>query len=640
MCGICGFIGNLDDTVLSKMLNVLRHRGPDDSGCVVFKGERSKLKVSLGHTRLSIIDLSLAGHQPMSNEDESIWITYNGEIYNYKALSSKLKAQGHKFKSNSDTETILHLYEEMGDDCVNELNGMFAFAIWDKRKERLFLARDRLGIKPLYYLEDNGRFVFASEIKAILEYDGVEREVDYQALLYFMTFLYIPCPFTIFKGIRKLPPAHILTMEKGRVEVKRYWDLVFSPPLQVSSSQATPAEAEEYYKRQIMEILQEIVESHMISDVPLGVFLSGGIDSSTVAGMMSKLSSNPVKTFSIGYEGREGKSYNELEYSKEVSKYFGTEHQEFILNPSIIEVLPNIVWHLDEPFADSSAIPTYLVSEAARKYVTVALTGIGGDEVFGGYPRYLGARVSRQYAKLPFWLRRSLARGVEVIPESSTSRNIPGWIKRFIRGGLLPVDERYISWVSFLTDRQKTQLFTEDFLAQTKDFPVYEVHKAFYSENNLENILDKIFYLDIKTYLADDLLMMGDKMSMAHSLELRVPFCDHKLIEFAATIPAELKFKGLKLKSLFKKALKGFLPEDILQRKKQGFMVPLAKWFQNELKGFTLDLLSEERIKKRGYFRPDFIRWVLDQHYDGRQNFTDQIYALISLELWHQIYMD
>ncbi|MBC8555873.1 MAG: asparagine synthase (glutamine-hydrolyzing) [Candidatus Brocadiales bacterium] len=639
MCGICGFVGNVEDTVFQRMLNVLSHRGPDDRGYTQFRGETSEMKVSLGHTRLSIIDLSPSGHQPMSNEDDTVWIVYNGEIYNFREISKGLKTKGHKFKSKSDTEVIIHAYEEWGESCVQYLNGMFAFAIWDKKKERLFIARDRLGIKPLYYWVGSNKFIFASEIKAILEYREFEKKVDPKTLFHFMTFLYIPSPLSIFKGIKKLPPAHTLTLEKHKVEIKKYWDLAFRPRSPDFHSKLN-SKSEEYYKKQIMVLLQDVLESHMISDAPLGAFLSGGIDSSAVVGLMSKLCPEPVKTFSIGYEGKGEESYNELKYARIVSKYYGTDHQEFILKPEMIDLLPKIVWHLDEPFADLATIPTYLVSEAASQYVKVALTGIGGDEVFGGYPRYLGARISQLYVKLPLFVRKLLVIAAETLPESGESRNIPGWVKRFMRGSLLPEDERYISWVSSLTNHQSSQLFTEDFLSSISDFSVNKTHKTFYAENSANNILEKIFYLDIKTYLADDLLMMGDKMSMAHSLEIRVPFCDHKLIEFAATIPTELKFKGLKLKSLLKESLAGLLPEEILQRKKQGFMVPMSKWFQNELKDFTMDLLSEERIRKRGYFRPDFIKLLLRQHYRGKQDFTDQIYALISLELWHQVFMD
>jgi asparagine synthase (glutamine-hydrolysing) len=639
MCGICGFVGNIEDLAFQRMLKVLNHRGPDDMGHVQHMGDTSGTKISLGHARLSIIDPSPSGHQPMSNEDDSVWIVYNGEIYNFHEIREELKIKGHRFKSKSDTEVIIHAYEEWEESCVQYLNGMFAFAIWDKIKERLFIARDRLGIKPLYYWAGSNEFIFASEIKSILEYSKFEKKVDHKSLCHFMTFLYVPSPFSIFEGIKKLPPAHSLTLEKHKVKIRKYWDLDFSSRSPDLHSKFN-SKSEEYYKRQIMVLLQDVVEGHMISDAPLGAFLSGGVDSSAVVGLMSKLCSGPVKTFSIGYDGKGEESYNELKYARIVSNYYGTEHQEFILKPEIIDILPKIIYHLEEPFADPATIPTYLVSEAASQYVKVVLTGIGGDEVFCGYPRYLGARMSQLYVKLPLFMRKLLANAAEVLPETGESRNIPGWVKRFVRGSLLPEDERYISWVSSLTNHQSGHLFTEDFLSNISDFSVNETHKNFYADNSANDMLDKIFYLDMKTYLADDLLMMGDKMSMAHSLEMRVPFCDHKLIEFVATIPTEFKLKGFKLKSLLKESLAELLPVEILQRRKQGFMVPLSKWFQNELKDFTMDLLSEERIKNRGYFRPDFIKWLLRQHYGGKQDFADQIYALISLELWHQTFMD
>jgi len=648
MCGICGFVGNKDENLLKRMLGVLSHRGPDDEGIYFGRCKRPGANgkaVGLGHKRLSIIDLSLAGHQPMSNEDGNIWITYNGEIYNFHELGERLKVKGHRFKSKSDTEVIIHAYEEWNEDCVNKLRGMFTFALWDANNEKLFLVRDRVGIKPLYYSQFQDKFFFASEIKSLLQYEGFERSIDYQGLFYFLAFLYIPAPLTIFKNIKKLPAGHMLIYENGNIEIKKYWDLAkkkSEAPLKgLWPNGASRHEMPDvrYVKTKAYELMKETVESHLISDVPLGVFSSGGMDSSTVVGLMSKLSSKPVKTFSIGY-GKEAESYNELEYARILAKHFKTDHYEFILDPDIMEILPKVVWHLDEPFADSSAILTYLISEAAKRHVTVALTGIGGDEVFGGYPRYIGAILAEYYARIPFQIKKKGSRWVEYLPESSKSRNIPGWIKRFIRAGPLPEDLRYISWISFLNPSKKEAIFTQDFLSGLDSFDPLRLHQNYYNTLETDNELKKIFYLDTKTYLPDDLLMMGDKMGMANSLEIRVPFCDHEVVEFAFSIPTELKFKGFKLKALMKQAFSELLPPQIIHREKRGFMVPISQWFKKELKPFTLKLLSEENVRKRNILRYDYVKWVLDRHFSGKQNLSDQIWAILTLEIWYRIYID
>ena len=624
MCGIAGFAGIQDPLLLKAITDILVHRGPDDEGFY------SDEHVSMGMRRLSIIDLA-GGHQPIHNEDETVWVVFNGEIYNFKELREELIKKGHSFYTNTDTEVIPHLYEEFGEDCVHHLRGMFAFALWDKNRNQLLLARDRLGIKPLYYMMYDGKLVFASELKSLLAFERCPKEVDLNALLSFLTFLYIPSPDTIFKGIQKLSPGHLLVYLKGEVTLKPYWDLSF------------PVEGErgregEYCER-VRQLMSEVVQLHLISDVPFGVFLSGGLDSSTIVACMAEVSSAPIKTFSIGY-GEESKSYNELEYARMIAKHFGTEHHEFILKPDMVQVIPKLVWHLDEPFADSSLISTYLVSKAAREHVAVALTGIGGDEVFGGYPRYLGARLAGSYEYVPHWVRRSLARAIDLLPESTQSRNLSGWAKRFIKGGLMSERDRYISWVSFFDQQSLKSLMSESFRAEFETMDATDRHRYLYENNRALDSMGKIFYLDVKTYLPDDLLMMGDKMSMANSLELRVPFCDHRLLEYAATIPTELKFKGFRLKSLFKRSMASRLPQEILNRKKQGFMVPLAQWFRKDLKEFTQELLSEASIRKRGYFNPKYVHWMLDRHYTGRQNLTDQIFALLTLELWHRIYLD
>jgi len=644
MCGICGFLGSIDPAALSAMVQSIVHRGPDGQGeyhedITPFPGADS-VHVALGHCRLSIIDLSEAGSQPMSNEDETVRIVFNGEIYNFIELRRDLEDKGHRFKSRCDTEVILHLYEEKGEACVQDLQGMFAFAIWDQRRKKLFIARDRLGIKPLYYQAEGGDLLFASEIKALLKSPGCSRDLDPEALLLFMTFLYAPSPLSIFKSVRKLPPGHCLIWEKGQITTYRYWKLT---PGSLSAS----GQSEEAVPKMVFDLLQKTVASHLVSDVPLGVFLSGGMDSGTVVGLMRRAANQQVKTFSIGY-GPEADSYNELAYSRLLAEHFRTEHHEYILKPDVVELLPRIVWHMDEPFADSSAIPNYLISQVAREHVKVALSGVGGDELFGGYPRYLGARLSLLYGQMPQGVKAALERVTCRLPESTSSGNALGRIKRFFLGATLPREECYLRWISFLAPEQAKQLFSPDFAAQVTDIDMFGRHMDHLADHRSEGSEDPtsrdwvkaVQCLDIMTYLPDDLLVMCDKMSMAHGLEVRVPFCDHLLVESMMSIPSSLKYKGLKLKSLMKRSFRDLLPAQIIQHKKQGFMAPLAIWLKTDLRNLVEDLLSKERIQRRGYFRYSMVRRILDAHYSGKQNLTDSIYALVVLELWHQLYLD
>jgi len=627
MCGICGIAGFKNKELLIEMNKALHHRGPDDEGYYFGWEEEQRCEVGLGVRRLKIIDLETGG-QPIHNEDGTIWIIYNGETYNFKDLKIQLQASGHKFYTNTDTEVILHLYEDEGKDCVKRLRGMFAFAIWDKGREELFLARDRLGVKPLYYYINNGNLIFASEMKALLKDNKIRPEIDFEALTYYLKFLYIPAPFTIFKNIKKLLPGHTLTWNKGEVSVECYWDLNISE----KKTECT----EQHYVQRLYQLLEESVRLELISDVPLGAFLSGGMDSSAVVGLMAKFSTKPVKTFTIGY-GRKDASYNELEKARYVADYFGCEHEEYIVNPDAIKLLPNLVSCFDEPFADSSAIPTYLISGLAKKKVTVALTGIGGDELFAGYPRYVGVELSRIYEKFPLIFRRNLSKLIERLPESTKSGNIPGRIKRFIRGGVLPFEERYLSWVSFFENAQLKNLYSQDMRAELGKQRPGSVHKDYFAEVANLDALDRALYLDAKTYLPDDLLTLGDRVSMANSLELRVPLCDHKLFEFSSSIPSHLKLKGLNMKYLFKKATSKLLPPKILNQKKQGFMVPLAGWLQNELRPQVEECLSQKNVKSRGYFDYKYVRRMLDLHYQGKMNFSDQIWALLVLEKWQRL---
>ncbi|MEW6324888.1 MAG: asparagine synthase (glutamine-hydrolyzing) [Nitrospirota bacterium] len=625
MCGICGFAGFRDDALLARMNGRLVHRGPDDEG--VYLSET----VSLAMRRLSIIDLA-GGRQPMHNEDKTVWVVFNGEIYNFQELRDALIAKGHAFATRSDTEVIVHLYEEHGEDFVRHLRGMFAIALADTAREKVILARDRLGIKPLYYLAREGRLLFASELKALLEWPGASRTLDPQALLAYLTFLYVPSPMAIFAGIKKLPPGHLLIHRRGDSSVRRYWDVT------VPDAGERGRRPEEYVE-EIRARLTETVKRHLISDVPLGLFLSGGLDSGALAAVMARLSAGPVKSFSIGY-GREAASFDELDAARLIARHVGSDHREFRLKPDIMELLPELVYHLDEPFADSSMIPTYLISKAARSEVTVALTGIGGDELFAGYPRYLGVRLAAGYERLPEPARRAAVHLAAWLPESRRSRNLAGRIKRFLAAGLLPPRERYLSWISFFHSSDVERFLTKDFMAQVDPGRLWASHRQFYDAPSAAVPLDRALYLDVNTYLADDLLMLGDKMSMAASLELRVPYCDHTLVEFAATIPGSVKMRHFRLKALFRDAIRGWLPGAILARKKQGFMVPMGQWLRRELKPLARELLSEAAIRKRGYFNPAAVAELAARHESGRQNLSDQLFALMTLELWHRVYID
>jgi asparagine synthase (glutamine-hydrolysing) len=623
MCGICGTLGYNDPGLLKRMCDVMPHRGPDEEG--YFTEEN----IGLGIRRLKIIDLA-TGSQPIHNEDKSLWVVLNGEVYNFKQLRGELIRKGHVFYTQSDTEVIVHLYEEYKEDCVSRLDGMFSFALWDKAQQKLVIARDRVGVKPFYYAQQNNTLIFASELKALLECPALSRQIDPQAVDYFMSFLYIPAPYSIFKGIKKLLAGHMLVCQGRQIEIKKYWDLA------IVKQTGKP---ESFYAESLRSGLEDAVKSRLISDVPLGVFLSSGMDSSTIVALIAKLTGQKVKTFTIGYSP-EHSSFNELEPSRAVARYFGTEHHEFIVQPDILDILPKLVWHMDEPFADSSAIPTFLVSQLARQHITVALSGIGGDELFAGYPRYLGASIAGYYQRLPMALRRLFAGVLSGLPESTGSANTSGRLKRFSRGALMPLDRMYLSWVSVMSGEQKDNLYSRQFQEELKGRSPTAIHLDYLNSVNTADFLDRALYLDTKTYLTDDLLFMGDKMSMAHSLELREPLCDHRLLELSASIPYGLKIKGFNLKYLMKEAVKDILPAQVLKAGKHGFMIPIGSWLKKELKPLTMELLSEPNIKRRGYFNYERVRGLLDRHYQGKQNLDDLIWALLILEIWHQVYID
>jgi len=616
MCGIAGmarFDGApvwLDD--VRRMCAALAHRGPDDEGFYLAPG------AGLGMRRLSIIDLE-NGRQPVHNEDRTVWAVFNGEIYNFQELRRELEGRGHSFYTGTDTEVIVHLYEERGPRCVEALRGMFAFAVWDERDQSLLLARDRVGIKPLYYWSSGGRLAFASELKSLLELPEVERTVNWDALGHVFTFLTTPEADSIVQGVRKLEPGTILTASKQGVRLSRYWRLEWAPDYGRSEAELM----EELRAR-----LEESVRLHMVSDVPLGAFLSGGIDSSSVVATMARLSPRPVKTFSIGFVEED---YNELGYARLVARAFGTEHHELVLEPDVLSVLEDLAWHLDEPFGDPSAIPTYMVSKLAAEHVTVVLSGDGGDELFAGYDRYRVEARERRWERLPGFLRRTIGALARQAPARMKGRN-------FLRHVTLDGHERYLDAATFFRHEEQRELFSPAVfdLVSAQD-PRREA--AAYLAQPGRDWLSSLQHLDINQYLPLDILTKVDRMSMAHSIEARVPLLDHKLIEFAATIPPELRLREGDGKYIFKRALRGLVPAPVLRRPKQGFAMPLGRWFQGRLSEFVRELLLSRAARQRGLINPAYVEKMLKRSEGGRDP-DFHWWILISFELWARRFLD
>lgn len=627
MCGIAGIFHYdnkpADQNTIHKMCEVIKHRGPDDEGLYV------NGSIGLGMRRLSIIDLQ-TGHQPIHNEDKTIRVVLNGEIYNFQELRSKLEAN-HKFYTKSDTEVIVHLYEQYGEKCVEHLRGMFAFAIWDEKNNKLFLAKDRVGKKPLYYTLQDGALIFASEIKSILECLKHTPEIDREAIDLFLTYQYIPSPKTIFKGIFSLLPAHTLACDKsGNLNATKYWDLDYSKKTDLSFAEACD---------KTKELLKEATELRMISDVPLGAFLSGGHDSSIIVGLMSELSTKPVKTFSIGFEEAE---FSELKYARIVAGHFKTEHREFVLKSDFIDLLPKLVWHYGQPYADSSALPSYLVSHETRKHVTVALNGDGGDESFGGYLRYKALKGS-MYFSFPFQLigRSATEKLASLLPHTETTQghNMFRYAYRLITALSEPPEMRNIYWHCFFTDDAKKLLYSDDMKAHLKQ-SAFNYMKDIFSQAPAKDLLDKTFYTDIHAYLPEGLLVKMDIASMANSLEARSPFLDHKLMEFSASMPSSWKIKGLRTKHILKKTFNDFLPKEIINRKKMGFGIPVGKWFQTSWKDLFRDIVLSEKALGRGYFRRERLEEMYREHIEGRRDHGYRMWALLMLEMWHKVYID
>ena len=632
MCGICGlynFSGqSTDPGIVQRMTTTLCHRGPDDQGYY------TEGAIALGMTRLAIIDLSQSAHQPMSNKDRKVWIVYNGETYNHRELRKDLEKKGYRYHSYSDSETVLHLYEEYGESCVNYMRGMYAFAIWDSEKRKFFIAVDRLGIKPIYYAEIGNTFLFASELKAILQYPAVSREVDIASLDEYFRYCYIPASRTIFMNIRRLQPAHCITVRNGNVSIRRYWELQFKPDY---------ARSEQEWIGETRDLLRQCVQDELESDVPLGALLSGGIDSSAVVAYMSEGNDHPVRTFTIGFSSNERDygHYDETTYARMVAQKFCTDHEEKVVKPEVLDVLPRIIWHFDEPFANDAAIPTWYLCQMARRYVKVALAGAGGDENFGGYPRYIGARFLSAYFTLPEMLREGfLKRLAMALPQSVDGYFILNRLKRFLLGVKNDSLTTYCNWTSFIRDDMQLSLFSPAVREELAQLPKHTKMSELLAEAPGSELLNQIFYADIKTYLQDNILTYSDRMASAHSLEMRVPLCDHRLVEFAATIPPVMKLKGFSMKYILKKAMGDILPRKVLYRRKQGFSVPMGYWLRDELLPLAKALLSAKKIEQRGYFYAPSVQNMLNQHLSGKADYSAQLWALMIFEVWQMLYID
>lgn len=602
------------------MTKTLEHRGPDGDGFYFKSG------AGLGMRRLKIIDL-ISGDQPISNEDKTIWTVFNGEIYNYQSLRKELEAKGHHFYTKSDTETIVHLYEEYGEDFVKRLNGMFAVALWDENTGKLVLARDRAGEKPLYYYLDSGQLLFASELKAILRTGLIKKEIDVEALHYYLAYGRVPAPFSIIQGVKKLEPAGVLVLQNGRSTVKKYWHLSFKNKLDWPLDQL---------KSEFLAKFEKSVKSRLMSDVPLGAFLSGGVDSSAVVAMMAKNSSKPVETFSVGFKEQD---FSELEYARVVAKKFHTNHHEFVIEPEVLEILPKLVWHLDEPFADASIIPTYYVSKLSRDFVTVALTGDGGDELFAGYEWFKALRFALIYNKLPAPVKKGIYGLSRMLPETDERDGLSRWFhkaRRFAEtqaGTMNSALDAYLSMTTGFSDK----LLNQEVYQQPVEFSAKKLREDALEEYDGPDRLEAVLYGQFKTLLPDMFFAKVDRCSMAVSLETRAPLVDYDLVEFIARIPFKYKLNGFKTKYLFKEALKGILPDEILFRRKKGFSLPLNRWIkQGQLKEQISGVLLDDSFVNLGYFKKDYILKIINEHNSGVKNNFDKIWRLYMFALWHK----
>ena len=645
MCGIAGIVANEPENYIGSMLRSIEHRGRDDEGVWTSEPiDNAGRQACLGHRRLAIIDTSSAGHQPMLSPDGRYVVTFNGEIYNYRELREDLKSRGHNFKTDSDTEVLLAAFAEWGSECLPHLNGMFAFAVWDNRERTLTLARDHVGIKPLYYVHqpaENGRagsFIFASEIKAMLATGLVRRALDTESLHQFLTFLWAPDPHTLFEGIKTVPPAHVLTFRDDEIKVNEWWN--------VSFAEVEEGRSEAWWQERVLETLDRVVRMEMVADVPLGSFLSGGIDSSGIVAMMKNHSNGRrVGTYTVGIESHDLRYDiipDDVRWARHVNRHLDTDFHEITLQPSVAELLPKLVYHMDEPAIDM-AIPSYLVSQAARETLTVMLSGMGGDEVFAGYPRQLAMKIAGAFDPVPGLLRRPLMKTIE--------RTLPGGLpgkltaplrnaKKFARSAALDFENRYLGYGTYFTDEAKRRLYTYDLRTATERLDAYEAHRRYFRHVQEVAPLNRLLYVDLKTFLPCLNLITTDKTSMAANLEVRVPFLNREMIEMAARMPPRLKLRGFKRKYILKRALEQLLPKEVVWRKKAGFGAPIRSWLRGPLRPLVEDLLSEENVKRRGLFRAAEIKRIVRANLSGREDNNLQVFQLLNLELWHRQFLD
>jgi asparagine synthase (glutamine-hydrolysing) len=639
MCGIAGLIGLDPEALIGAMLQTIEHRGRDDEGVWTSPAIGDEgTRVCFGHRRLSIIDTSSAGHQPMLSHDGRFVLILNGEIYNYRELREQLTSKGHNFRTQSDTEVLLAAWVQWGEDCLSRLNGMFAFALWDNQERALFLARDRVGIKPLYYASVIGSFSFASEIKSILASGLIKAELDNESLHQFLTFLWAPDPNTLFRGINTVPPGHLVTLRGDELSVRQWWDISFD--------QIEEGKSEAWWQEQVLETLDRVVKLEMVADVPLGSFLSGGIDSSSIVAMMKRHSNGRrVGTYTIGIEA-EDLRYDiipdDVEWARRVNQQLDTDYHEIMLKPEVAELLPKLVYHMDEPAIDM-AIPSYLVSRAARETLRVMLSGMGGDEVFAGYPRQMAMKVAGAIDPLPDLLRRPLMKTIaHLLPGG-----LPGKLtaplrnaKKFARSAALDFEARYLGFQTYFNDEAKTRLYSDELREASKGMDAYSAHRRYFSRVKDAAPLNQMLYVDLKTFLPCLNLMTTDKTSMAANLEVRVPFLNQEMMELAARMPPDLKLRGLKRKYILKRAMEKVLPREIVWRKKAGFGAPIRSWLRGPLQPMVNDLLSVETIKRRGLFQPAEVRRVIDANLSGREDNNLQVFQLLNLELWQRTFID
>ena len=645
MCGIAGIIDVNPDAQIGAMLHAIEHRGRDDEGVWMSSSiNEAGSRVCFGHRRLSIIDTSSAGHQPMWSHDKRFVVIFNGEIYNYQELRAELASKGHRFKTHSDTEVLLNAWAEWGERCLDRLNAMFAFALWDDKERALYLVRDRVGIKPLYYAQlrkpdrQGGCFVFASEVKSILASGLIKAELDHESLHQFLTFLWAPDPNTLFKDIKTVRPGHFVKLQNDELTEHQWWDISFD--------EIEEGRDEGWWQERVLETLDRVVKLEMVADVPLGSFLSGGVDSSSIVAMMKQHSNGrPVGTYAIGIEA-EDLRYDiipdDVQWARRVNEQLTTDYHEIMLKPEVAELLPKLVYHMDEPPIDM-AIPSYLVSRAARESMRVMLSGMGGDEVFAGYPRQMAMKLAGAFDPVPQLLRRPLMKTVaSVLPGG-----LPGKLtaplrnaKKFARSAALDFQERYLGFETYFTDEMKSRLYTDNLREATRGIDAYSAHRDYFARAKNAAPLNQLLYVDLKTFLPCLNLMTTDKTSMAANLEVRVPFLNVEMLQLAARMPPDLKLRGLKRKYILKRAAEKLLPREVVWRKKAGFGAPIRSWLRGPLRPMVDDLLSEDGVRRRGLFDPQEVRRIIDTNLSGREDYNLQVFQLLNLELWQRQFID